>query len=338
MPQLATVGRALYSLAMRTTASYSFPRRAETSARWSRCYLSPRRTRRRRREGYRDSWGASRLEARWRSASSAAPSGRAEERCGSPRRKRPVRRCGVLARPQRGGVIELTRYRKPSPAGARRSSSIRMLALVWHDGAMRVPAGATETALLASTGVRPPSRTPRRWRYADGSARRRRYQARKSGTRGPPGGRARSNARRGARDPRPPALRFRPAPAGRTDPRRALVARDRHRGARSDDAHSPPDDGESRRGLRRSGADSGWRFGRSSARPALAAWRTMADALGAPSSCARVRSGCLPAGRGQRPQPADSGWSTLTAAVAETRDRSVFVLGAPPRAAATGAE
>src|SRR5437667_82503 len=36
-----------------------------------------------------------------------------------------------------------------------------------------------------------------------------------------------------ARDRRHPALRvLRPAPAGRTDPRRALVRRDRHRGAR----------------------------------------------------------------------------------------------------------
>jgi len=40
----------------------------------------------------------------------------------------------------------------------------------------------------------------------------------------------------------------------------------------------------------------------------------------------------------QRPQPADSGWSTLTAAVAEHATGLVFVLEHLPEPAATGAD
>src|SRR5207244_105976 len=65
--------------------------------------------------------------------------------------------------------------------------------------------------------------------------------------------------------------------------------------------------------------DSGWRFGQIVALgPALAVWRTMADALRVPVV---TRSGFDPAACplvvAQLPQPADNGWSTLTAAVAE---------------------
>jgi len=73
--------------------------------------------------------------------------------------------------------------------------------------------------------------------------------------------------------------------------------------------------------------------------PALAAWRTMADALGAPLV---MRTGFDPAACplvvAQRPQPADSGWSTLTAAVAEHATGLVFVLEHLPEPAATGAD
>src|SRR2546426_560315 len=72
---------------------------------------------------------------------------------------------------------------------------------------------------------------------------------------------------------------------------------------------------------------------------ALGVWRTMADALGAPLV---TRSGFDPAACplvvAQRPQPADSGWSTLTAAVAEHATGLVFVLEHLPEPAATGAD
>src|SRR3989454_675613 len=87
-------------------------------------------------------------------------------------------------------------------------------------------------------------------------------------------------------------------------------------------------------------SDSGWRFGQIVALgPALGVWRTMADALGAPLV---TRSGFDPAAcplvMAQRPQPADSGWSTLTAAVAEHATGLVFVLEHLPEPAATGAD
>src|SRR5204863_177423 len=72
---------------------------------------------------------------------------------------------------------------------------------------------------------------------------------------------------------------------------------------------------------------------------ALGVWRTMADALGAPLV---TRSGFDPAACplvvAQRPQPADNGWSTLTAAVAEHATGLVFVLEHLPEPAATGAD
>src|SRR5207244_568410 len=72
---------------------------------------------------------------------------------------------------------------------------------------------------------------------------------------------------------------------------------------------------------------------------AQAVWRTMADALGAPLV---TRSGFDPAACplvvAQRPQPADNGWSTLTAAVAEHATGLVFVLEHLPEPAATGAD
>jgi hypothetical protein len=68
-------------------------------------------------------------------------------------------------------------------------------------------------------------------------------------------------------------------------------------------------------------------------------WRTLADALGAPLV---TRTGfdlaACPLVVAQRPQPADSGWSTLTAAVAEHATGLVFVLEHLPEPAATGAD
>src|SRR5207247_622033 len=105
----------------------------------------------------------------------------------------------------------------------------------------------------------------------------------------------------------------------------------------SDDATAAPDDASLAAAFVDLARDSGWRFGQIVAlEPAVAVWRTMADALGAPLV---TRTGFDPAACplvvAQRPQPADSGWSTLTAAVAEHATGLVFVLEhlpAPPRA------
>src|SRR3989454_11307838 len=84
----------------------------------------------------------------------------------------------------------------------------------------------------------------------------------------------------------------------------------------SDDATAAPDDASLAAAFVDLARDSGWRFGQIAALgPALGVWRTMADALGAPLV---TRSGFDPAACplvvAQRPQPADSGWSRLTAA------------------------
>src|SRR6266566_2264280 len=108
----------------------------------------------------------------------------------------------------------------------------------------------------------------------------------------------------------------------------------------SDDATAAPDDASLAAAFVDLARDSGWRFGQIVALgPALGVWRTMADALGAPLV---TRSGFDPAACplvvAQRPQPADSGWSTLTAAVAEHATGLVFVLEHLPEPAATGAD
>src|SRR6266513_2881832 len=108
----------------------------------------------------------------------------------------------------------------------------------------------------------------------------------------------------------------------------------------SDDATAAPDDASLATAFVDLARDSGWRFGQIVALgPALGVWRTMADALGAPLV---TRSGFDPAACplvvAQRPQPADNGWSTLTAAVAEHATGLVFVLEHLPEPAATGAD
>jgi Flp pilus assembly protein TadD len=96
----------------------------------------------------------------------------------------------------------------------------------------------------------------------------------------------------------------------------------------SDDATTAPDDGSLAAAFLDLARDSGWRFGQVVALgPALPVWRSMADGLGAPLV---TRLGFDPATCplvvGQRPQAADTGWSTLTAAVAEHASGLVFVL------------
>src|SRR6266699_2742564 len=108
----------------------------------------------------------------------------------------------------------------------------------------------------------------------------------------------------------------------------------------SDDATAAPDDASLAAAFVDLARDSGWRFGQIVALgSALGVWRTMVDALGAPLV---TRSGFDPAACplvvAQCPQPADSGWSTLSAAVAEHATGLVFVLEHLPEPAATGAD
>jgi len=108
----------------------------------------------------------------------------------------------------------------------------------------------------------------------------------------------------------------------------------------SDDATAVPDDASLAAAFLDLARDSGWRFGQIVALgPALPVWRTMADTLGAPLV---TRTGFDPAACplvvAQRPQPADTAWSTLTAAVAEHATGLVFVLEHLPEPAASGAD
>ena len=79
--------------------------------------------------------------------------------------------------------------------------------------------------------------------------------------------------------------------------------------------------------------DSGWRFGQVvSLGPTLPVWRTLAVALRAPLVAgASFDPSACPLVVAQHPQPADAGWSTITAAVAKHASGLVFVLehGAP---------
>ncbi|PYO99980.1 MAG: hypothetical protein DMD60_00350, partial [Gemmatimonadetes bacterium] len=108
----------------------------------------------------------------------------------------------------------------------------------------------------------------------------------------------------------------------------------------SDDATAVPDDATLAAAFVDLARDSRWRFGQVVALgPALPVWRTMADALGVPLV---GRIGFDPAACplvvAQRPQPADTAWSTLTGAVAEHATGLVFVLEHLPEPAATGAD
>ena len=110
----------------------------------------------------------------------------------------------------------------------------------------------------------------------------------------------------------------------------------------SDDAPAVPDDASLAAAFVDLTRDSGWQFGQVVALgPALPVWRTLADALGAPLV---TRTGFDPAACplvvAQRPLPqsADTGWSTLTTAVAEHATGLVFVLEHLPEPAVTGAD
>src|SRR3989449_3842406 len=107
-----------------------------------------------------------------------------------------------------------------------------------------------------------------------------------------------------------------------------------------DDAPAAPDDASLAAAFVDLARDSGWRFGQIVApEPALAAWRTMADALGAPLV---TRTGfdptACPLVVAHRPQPADTGWSALTTAVADHATGLALVLEHLPEPAATGAD
>ena len=96
----------------------------------------------------------------------------------------------------------------------------------------------------------------------------------------------------------------------------------------SDPATDVPDDATLGTAFVDLARDSGWRFGQVvTLGPALPVWGDLAAALGAPLV---TRTGFDPAACplvvAQRPQPADAGWSTITAAVAEHATGLVFVL------------
>lgn len=96
----------------------------------------------------------------------------------------------------------------------------------------------------------------------------------------------------------------------------------------SDEATGVPDDATLTEAFVDLARDSGWRFGQIvTLGPSLPVWRTLADALGAPVV---TRTGFDPATCplvvAQRPQPADAGWATVTAAVADHATGLVFVL------------
>lgn len=96
----------------------------------------------------------------------------------------------------------------------------------------------------------------------------------------------------------------------------------------SDEAADAPDDATLAEAFLDLARDSGWRFGQIvTLGPSLPVWRTLADALGAPLV---TRTGFDPATCplvvAQRPQPADAGWSTITAAVADHATGLVFVI------------
>src|SRR2546428_81702 len=106
----------------------------------------------------------------------------------------------------------------------------------------------------------------------------------------------------------------------------------------SDDARAVPDDASLAAAFVDLARDSGWRFGQIVALgPTLPVWRTLADALGAPLV---TRTGfdptACPLVVAQRPQPADTVWSTLTSAVAEHATGLVFVLEHVPEPAGGG--
>jgi tetratricopeptide (TPR) repeat protein len=108
----------------------------------------------------------------------------------------------------------------------------------------------------------------------------------------------------------------------------------------SGEATEAPDDATLTAAFLDLARDSGWRFGQIvTLGPALPVWRTIAEALDAPVV---PRTGFDPATCplvvAQRPQPADAGWSTVTAAVAEHATGLVFVLEHVPEPADAGAD
>jgi len=268
-----------------------------------------------------------------RSARAAAPSGRAEDALRARRgRTRPVGDAAFSLALKGAALIELTRYRKPSPRWSRRSSSIRISRSCGTSGYARFRAGDRNRACSRSTGrcLEPHTETLRGTRTD--SARRRALPGGGSRVRG---GRrrpsTRSNARGGAERSRQRGASFlRPAPAGRTDPASAGSSPRCHLRRR----HSPLDDASLAAASVDLARDSGWRFGQIVALNRLGAWRTHGGRAGAPSSCAPVHPAACPWSWPSAPSPRQ--WmSTLTAAVAEHATGSGVVLGnlpsRPPR-------
>lgn len=108
----------------------------------------------------------------------------------------------------------------------------------------------------------------------------------------------------------------------------------------SSEGDEPPDDATLTAAFVDLARDSGWRFGQVvTLGPVLPVWQTVAEALQAPLV---TRTGFDPAACplvvAQRPQPADAGWSSITAAVAEHATGLVFVLEHVPEPASAGAD
>jgi hypothetical protein len=106
----------------------------------------------------------------------------------------------------------------------------------------------------------------------------------------------------------------------------------------SDAGDDAPDDATLAAAFLDLARDSGWRFGQIVALgPALPVWRTLAEALRAPLVTRMgFDPGTCPLVVAQRPQPADTGWTTITGAVLEHATGLVFVLEQAPEPAATG--
>jgi len=230
-------------------------------------------------------------------------------------------------------LIELERYREALPTLEQALEFDPDLALVWHElGYAAFRLGDRNRALLAldrAFGLEPHTETLRlRGRILRDAGR---YQAAEVAYEG--AAQAAEHAEQRAAAEREIAATRRYAfyaprrPDGLTSAERWFAETGTVVLA-SDDATAVPDDASLAAAFVDLTRDSGWRFGQIVALgPALPVWRTMADALEAPLV---ARSGFDPAVCplvvAQRPQPADTGWSTLTTAVAEHATGLVFVL------------
>ncbi len=229
-------------------------------------------------------------------------------------------------------LIELTRYREALATLEQAVGFDPDLALVWHElGYAAFRLGDRNRALLAldrAFALEPHTETLRlRGRILRDAGR---YQAAEVAYEG---------AAQAAEHPEQRAAAEREIADGLT-PAERWFAETGTVVLASDDAATVPDDAGLAAAFVDLTRDSGWRFGQVVALgPALPVWRTLADALGAPLV---TRTGFDPATCplvvAQRPQPADTEWSTLTTAVAEHAAGLVFVLEHLPEPAVTGAD